>query len=257
MIDSLALKAPEKGLELTCRHRPRNRRSAARRFGRLRQILINLVGNAVKFTEQGEIAVRVVFEDAASTAVCLRFSVTDTGIGMRPDQTEAIFAPFVQADGSTTRKYGGTGLGLSISKQLVNSWAAEIGVQSQEGKGSTFWFTAVFERGAPRMPAQNHLPEHTLLSVKEEIRVLVVEDNPNNQEVAFAILRKLGCHADLAVNGAEAVKALRRAEYDLVLMDCEMPEMDGWESTRRIREPANGVFNPRDPHHCSYRRCDA
>jgi signal transduction histidine kinase/FixJ family two-component response regulator len=247
VVDLLALKAESKGLKLTCQVAPGTPAQLRGDSGRLRQILTNLIGNAVKFTSCGEIAVRVACETAEEHRVCLRFSVTDTGIGIRPDQIEPLFEPFVQADGSTTRKFGGTGLGLSIAKQLVELMGGEIGVQSQEGKGSTFWFTAVFEEGALCMPAQSHPPEHARLPLKEKIRVLVAEDNPNNQAVVLAILGKLGCHADLAANGAEAVKVLQHANYDLVLMDCNMPEMDGWEATRRIREPANGVSNPRIP----------
>jgi PAS domain S-box-containing protein len=247
VVDLLAPKAQGKGLKLTWQVTPGTPARLRGDSSRLRQILTNLIGNAVKFTACGEVAVRVASETADEPKVCLRFSVTDTGIGIRPDQIATLFAPFVQADGSTTRKFGGTGLGLSIAKQLVELMGGKIGVQSQEGKGSTFWFTVVFEAGAPCMPVQSHLPEHTRPPLKEKIRVLVAEDNPNNQEVVLAILGKLGCHADLAANGAEAVKLLQHAGYDLVLMDCEMPEMDGWEATRRIREPLNGVFNPRIP----------
>jgi len=122
-----------------------------------------------------------------------------------------------------------------------------IGVQSQEGIGSTFWFTVTFEKGTPRMTAQPSLPEHKRPPLKKEIRVLVAEDNLTNQDVVLSILGKLGYHANLAANGTEAVKLLQHAEYDLVLMDCEMPEMDGWEAARCIREPANGVLNPQIP----------
>jgi PAS domain S-box-containing protein len=247
VVDLLTPRVQSKELKLTCQVTPGTPAQLRGDSNRLRQILTNLIGNAVKFTPRGKVAVRVACESADEHKVCLRFSVTDTGIGFRPDQTEALFAPFVQADGSTTRKFNGTGLGLSIAKQLVELMGGEIGVQSQEGKGSTFWFTVVFEAGALCMPVQSHLPEHTRLPLKEKIRVLVAEDNPNNQEVVLAILGKLGCHADLAANGAEAVKVLQHADYDLVLMDCEMPEMDGWEATRRIREPLNGVSNPRIP----------
>ena len=247
VVDLLAPRAQSKGLKLTWQVPPGTPARLRGDSSRLRQILTNLIGNAVKFTSRGEVAVRVASESVGEHTVCLRFFVTDTGIGIRPDQIEALFAPFVQADGSTTRKFGGTGLGLSIAKQLVELMGGEIGIQSQEGKGSTFWFTVVFEAGALCVPVQRHLPEHTRPPLKEKIRVLVAEDNPNNQAVVLAILGKLGCHADLAANGAEAVKVLQHAVYDLVLMDCEMPEVDGWEATRRIREPANGASNPRIP----------
>ncbi len=245
--DLLAPKAESKGLRFTSEVPPGTPAELRGDSIRLRQVLTNLIGNAVKFTSQGEVAVRVAVEAADYDKVSLRFSITDTGVGIRPDQTEALFAPFVQADGSTTRKFGGTGLGLSIAKELVKLMGGEIGVKSQVDKGSTFWFTATFEKGAPCILAQTPLSGHARLPIKKEIRVLVAEDNLTNQYVALSILRKHGCHTDLAANGVEAVKLLQHAEYDLVLMDCEMPEMDGWEATRRIREPASGVLNPQIP----------
>ena len=210
---------------------------------RLRQILTNLTANAVKFTERGEITLDVELVCECDSTMTVRFAVTDTGIGMRADQMELLFAPFVQADASTTRKYGGTGLGLTISKQLVELMGGKIGVNSREGHGSTFWFTAILEGIAAdeRALADERnvgpLDEPCLrTSIEHKKQVLVAEDNPTNQLVVLAQLDKLGYKADAVTNGAEAVEAVEHGDYDLLLMDCEMPVMDGYEATLRIRE---------------------
>ncbi len=389
--EMLAVRAQEKGLELNCiigidipavlRGDP----------GRLRQIVVNLAGNAIKFTSQGEVTIRVNLESETDESATLRFRVTDTGIGIPRNRINALFAPFVQVDGTTTRKYGGTGLGLAISKQLAGLMGGKIGVESEEQKGSTFWFTAVFGKktvkkasgnrilpdfsgarvliaddsstgrevivtllssmgcrcdeaasagatlarvkkaareGAPYraaildvdmpgMPIEeltqtilddDSLSQTRLISLtslgkqadpawlenagfhgnlgkplresqlieelemalgikkravktatkwgastseaevnKSLVRILIAEDNPTNQEVALSILKKLGYRADAVGNGAEAVRALQQIPYDVVLMDCQMPELDGYEATRRIRKPATGVRNPQVP----------
>jgi signal transduction histidine kinase/DNA-binding response OmpR family regulator/HPt (histidine-containing phosphotransfer) domain-containing protein len=388
----LALKASEKGLELTCELESGTPTLLRGDPGRVRQVLVNLLGNSVKFTHQGEVAVRVRLEAEDEHMATLRFTVADTGIGFPQGRAADLFAPFVQGDGSRTRRYGGTGLGLAISKQLVEMMDGHIGVVSEEGKGSTFWFTAVIAKQAqPRAPLAN-LPhglrdakvlvvddnatnrslvcgildswgcrsqaypdgtsalailhhavqntdpfrialldmsmpgmngeelglriaadpqlkrtalvlmtgfgqrrqsdgarlralgfaghvskpiwEHTLrqalLPLGEnpggpvnpaqpvvhffsarraniQARILLVEDNVTNQNVAVAILNRLGYRPDLVANGVEALRALRAADYDLVLMDCEMPEMDGYEATRQIREPGTGARNRRIP----------
>jgi PAS domain S-box-containing protein len=386
----LAIKASEKGLELTCELEPGTPSLLRGDPGRVRQVLVNLLGNAVKFTPQGRVAIRVRLEAEDEPLATLRFTVSDTGIGFRQDRASALFAPFVQADGSTTRRYGGTGLGLAISKQLVEMMGGRIGVESAEGKGSTFWFTAVFEKqprpsapltsvqptlqdakvlvvddnatnrslvcrllnswgcrpeetadgnsalailrqavqgadpfrmalldmslpgmdgeelgrriladsqlqhtalvlmtgfgrqsdwarlqalgfaghvskpiwehtlreallalgpkgsGAPPSAAAAH-PQPGIARGNGHARILVAEDNLTNQEVALAVLQKLGYRAHLVASGVEALRALREADYDVVLMDCEMPDMDGYEATRRIRDHQTGTRNPYIP----------
>jgi PAS domain S-box-containing protein len=386
----LAIKAAEKGLEVTCEIEPGTPRLLRGDPGRVRQVLVNLLGNAVKFTAKGEVAIKVRLEAENERSATLRFTVRDTGIGFRQDQASSLFEPFVQADGSRTRRYGGTGLGLTITKQLVELMGGGIGVESAEGHGSTFWFTAVFEKQRDARPAlpevlpslrearvmvvddnttnrllvcrllrswgcrpegfgdgksalamfrdaarssdpfqialldvtlpvmdgeklgrlmaadrqsqpmaivlmagighqsdaarlraagfagcvskpilHDNLREALLsLSVKgigivpavkhvvppvksgrtqRQLRILIAEDNLTNQQVAVAMLKKLGHRTDVVSNGVEALDALRAADYDVVLMDCEMPQMDGYEAARRIRDPRSGTRNPLIP----------
>jgi PAS domain S-box-containing protein len=385
----LAMKAAEKGLELTCEVEPETPCLLQGDAYRLRQVLLNLTGNAVKFTAQGEVAVAVRIKNEDERTATLEFTVRDTGIGFRQERAAALFEPFIQADASSTRRYGGTGLGLTISKQLVEMMQGEIGVRSVEGRGSTFWFTAAFEKQSTahrtvsipsgrltakvlvvddnitnreliakllrswgcqtqeaahgntalsllRLAAKSREPFQIALldmslpgangeelgrqiatdpqlgstalilmstfgqqsssadlqsigfsaqvfkpifgrvlketlsnlriqpnaasaparsvtqpfhptAAKSSARILLVEDNPTNQEVAAAMLKKIGYNAELAHNGEEALKALIDAEYDVVLMDCEMPEMSGYEATRRIRKLEGSNRNARIP----------
>jgi signal transduction histidine kinase/CheY-like chemotaxis protein len=387
----LAVKAHEKKLELTCLVEPDVPALLRGDPGRLRQVIVNLAGNGVKFTDRGEVDIRVGLEQETDTHVTLRFTVRDTGIGIPADRQDMLFTAFTQVDGSTTRRYGGSGLGLAISKQLTEMMGGTIGVESREGKGSTFWFKMEFakkpgghsgasvnraeladlrvlvvddagsnrflvstllrawgcrpseikdgqgaienltdaaRRGDPfrvalidqQMPGmdgeelgrriksnpeigdtrlvlmllqglqgnaiktkrgpfaayltkpirQGSLeevlltvmghgkPEHDLRqpiitghelpqSAARHARILLVEDNKINQKVARAMLEKLGYRTDITESGVEAVKALSRVPYDLVLMDCQMPEMDGFEAARRIRDASSGVLNPRAP----------
>ena len=255
VIGILRMQANTKGIALASRIAPETPLMLRGDPNRLRQVLTNLAANAIKFTEQGEVKVEVALQREEEGKVFVHFAVTDTGIGMRPERIPALFSPFVQADDSTTRKYGGTGLGLAISKQLVELMGGKIGLESQEGKGSTFWFTTVFDlpaglvasstwqpaeiAGTARESAQEspgiHTPRHAKAAARTS-RILVVEDNPTNRSVALAQLEKLGYQADAVSNGAEAMEALHKSEYGLVLMDCEMPTMDGMEATRRIRQ---------------------
>lgn len=260
--DLLTLDAHEKGLDLICRLDPGVPLNLRGDPGRLRQVLGNLGGNAMKFTAAGEIAIHISLESEDNENATIRFSISDTGIGIPADRQDILFTPFTQVDSSTTRKYGGTGLGLAISKQLVELMGGRIGVDSQEGKGSTFWFTAAFEKqpsvrvladekpleiGDNRedVPVQSIPPDKG--EIKRNIRILVVEDNPVNQRVAKIMLRKMGHRADVVANGKEAISALEISPYDIVLMDCQMPEMDGFEATRFIRQGGSGVHNPRIP----------
>ncbi|NTU48410.1 MAG: response regulator [Syntrophobacteraceae bacterium] len=207
---------------------------------RLRQILVNLVGNGVKFTEKGEVTVRVVRENPHGPKVSLLFEVRDTGIGIPPEVQARLFNPFTQADGSTTRKFGGTGLGLAISKHLVELMGGTIGVESKAGEGSNFWFRVCLEpttldeseAGMQKGVVSRKPPDNPFAG----LRVLVVEDNPVNRELVHMMLSTLGSAVDLAENGSQAVEALQREDYDFVLMDCQMPVVDGFEATRLIRE---------------------
>ena len=210
--DLLAISAHEKGLELVCLVDPEVPSLLRGDPGRLRQILVNLGGNAVKFTDNGEIVIRVRLESEDKRNVTIRFSVSDTGIGIPANRQDGLFSPFTQLDGSTTRKYGGTGLGLAISKQLAELMGGRIGLESVEGKGSAFWFTAVFEKQPARSGSADEMSakiggegdiepsaaEPTISeNDKRKIRILVVEDNPVNQKVAQGMLRKMGLRADV------------------------------------------------------------
>ncbi|MEO8597063.1 MAG: PAS domain S-box protein [Candidatus Solibacter sp.] len=228
--------ARNKGLRLECRVAPAVPALIRGDVYRLRQVLTNLVGNAVKFTERGEVTVRAEVESADATATTIRFAVSDTGVGISPAQVRSIFSAFVQADASTTRRYGGTGLGLAISRQLVELMGGELSVESREGAGSTFGFAVRCGRaGAAEAGVASTLPATLPEARKRSGRILVVEDNPTNQKLAMAQLRRLG-HLPVAVsNGAEAIEAIGKDQYDLVLMDCQMPVMDGLEATRHIR----------------------
>jgi CheY-like chemotaxis protein len=206
---------------------------------RVSQILTNLVGNAVKFTDHGSITVAAELVGTTDQSVVIRCSVHDTGIGITPEQQAALFHSFSQVDGSATRKYGGTGLGLAISKQLVEMMNGQIGVDSTPGHGSTFWFTASFGRVAEQTAGPEQAPEpreERETDALQGVRVLVVEDNESNRLVARIMLDKLGCVTEIAGDGAEALTVLSEKTFDVVLMDCHMPVMDGFEATRTYRK---------------------
>lgn len=196
--------------------------------GRIGQVLINLIGNAIKFTKAGKITIRAeLIESANPEKVCVKFSVEDRGIGMSPEAKAKLFQPFTQADGSTSRRFGGTGLGLSICRSLVDMMKGEIGVESEEGRGSTFWFTTELKKVASMKPI-NHDDSHDAIALSpQHYRILVAEDNVVNQMVVMSHLKKMGFDAQAVANGKEVLHALAIGDFDLILMDCQMPEMDG------------------------------
>ena len=285
--EMLAVRAVQAGLELVCRIDPAIPSGLQGDPGRLRQVLTNLAGNAIKFTREGEVVLSALLESETESAALIRFEVRDTGIGIPRERQAAIFSPFTQVDDSTNRKYGGTGLGLAICKQLAELMGGGIGLDSEEGRGSTFWFTArLAKQGKPAPAAAHHartgsaceqratagegsqlddcirlmvggaaegLREAAVAGRRQVepagrgARLLLAEDNLINQKVALGILNKLGYRADVAANGREAVRALEMTDYDLVLMDCQMPELDGFDATAEIRDPLSRVINHRVP----------
>ncbi len=208
---------------------------------RLRQILLNLLSNAVKFTASGEIQLRVCVGEGDR----LRFAVSDTGVGIDEHQAASLFEAFAQADQSTTRRYGGTGLGLAISRELVSRMGGEIGAENRDGGGATFWFTA--ELPAVAMvegPARAHPQLDPAVRSSGGAPVLLAEDNEINRTVATALLRKRGLRTEIAQDGREAVEMASEHRYAAILMDCQMPELDGYEATQRIREAEHGHHTP-------------
>jgi PAS domain S-box-containing protein len=238
-LHTLASRAAAKGLELAVRVPPDVPNDLVGDAGRLRQIVVNLVGNAIKFTSQGEVVVNVAAESAESSAVILHFAVRDTGIGIAPEKQSRIFEAFSQADTSTTREYGGTGLGLAITSQLVRMMDGRVWVESQLGEGSTFHFTARFSRSIESPRAQPAAIENL-----HDLPVLVVDDNATNRLICQELINNWGMKSTAVAGGSEALTALGRAAalgkpYRLVLMDIMMPGMDGFETVERMQGISN------------------
>jgi signal transduction histidine kinase len=248
--DAVALIAPgaaEKKLRLTVNAEEAAGVVALGDPGRLRQVLLNMLSNAVKFTESGEIEAVLRAAPLGESFVELEFSVRDTGIGITSEQGKKLFAPFAQADGSTTRRYGGTGLGLAISKSLAELMGGEFGFESELGRGSRFWLKVPLERVDPKTAPSGEEKEPKVFPpsrARDHLRVLVVEDNAINRRLLVRQLALLGCSADVAATGTEALETLRADDYGLVIMDCQMPGMDGLSVTREIRRRETGRRTP-------------
>ena len=233
--DIVAAKVCDKGLEFSCFVDPETPSLLRGDPGRLRQVLINLASNAVKFTESGEVAISVALESETPEQATVRFSVRDTGIGIPADRKDRLFKSFSQIDASTTRKYGGTGLGLAISKKFAEMMGGQIGVDSEPGAGSTFWFTAVLDK----QPADFRKPNAELADIKN-IRVLVVDDNETNRKILHAYLTAWGCRPSQATSADEAVKAMKKAvcegdPFKLAMLDNIMPGVNGEALAKQIK----------------------
>lgn len=241
--DILSMRASDKKLEFLIDRDPKMVTRLMGDPGRLRQIILNLAGNAIKFTNQGEVAVEVTTETLANDSVKLRVAVRDTGIGIPQDKIVTLFSPFTQADASTTRRFGGTGLGLSISKRLAELMGGEIGAESVKDKGSTFWFTSVLK--LDRANEHFELPRADLTGC----RILIVDDNSTNRRILTTLLRTWSCVSDEAVGGDQALQMMRAANdrgepYEVAILDMMMPDMDGEEIGRHIQQDP-GLGKPR------------
>ncbi|MCC5835078.1 MAG: response regulator [Opitutales bacterium] len=252
----LKLQAEQKGLEFACDIDADVPDRLCGDPGRLRQVLVNFVGNAVKFTSKGTVSIQVSLQSSDSDRCCLRFDVVDSGIGIAKAKVGLLFEKFRQVDTSTTRRFGGTGLGLAISKQLVELMDGEVGVSSQLGEGSRFWFSVQLDRPASKGPAIKTAQSDSASVLSRSstgaqrlskrtsgpYKVLLAEDSKVNQMVVVALLNKSGIGVEVVENGKQALEALRKGRYDLVLLDIQMPEMDGLTVTKIVRDPDSDIL---------------
>jgi PAS domain S-box-containing protein len=253
IIEILSIKAKEKGIKLLFKIDNNIPSNLIGDSGKLKQILINLINNSIKFTEKGEVLLQVILENETENHFSINFIVKDTGIGIPEDRINLLFKPFSQIK-SSSKKCGGTGLGLVISKKLIEMMGGHISVKSEEGKGSEFFFTAVFEKSS--FTEQNPLMNLELINLKEvhksslhmvtelePLKILIAEDNIINQKVLVGLLKKRGYKIDVVINGIEVIEALDKSSYDIILMDIEMPDMNGTEATQLIREKEKATGN--------------
>jgi PAS domain S-box-containing protein len=261
IVTMLSIRAGEKGLGLSYEISPDVPKRLTGDVGRLRQILVNLIGNAIKFTETGSVTIGVDLDEQVADLASLHFAVIDTGIGISQAKQKAVFEAFAQGDGSVSRKFGGTGLGLSISSQLARLMGGDMWLDSELDEGSTFHFRLAFNvnkeppktagdcsvepNGVPVLaisddPDRPLVTRHSIRGDRGRLRILVAEDNIINQKVIAGVLAHLGHDMTLTSDGVEAVAAVQTVEFDLILMDCQMPEMDGFQATRKIRESEQG-----------------
>jgi CheY-like chemotaxis protein/anti-sigma regulatory factor (Ser/Thr protein kinase) len=236
IVEGLSSKAEEKNIVLNAETDSRITRKVIGDPTRTSQVIYNLVHNAIKFTEEGSVLLSIKVEELTDSTVTVSISVTDTGIGIEPEKQKIIFERFTQADSSTSRSYGGTGLGLAITKRILELQHITLQLKSEPGMGSVFYFTQTFSLSnepvtTEEQPVKNKVSEKQL----ENIPVLVVEDNPFNVMVAQSLLERSGAIVDVASNGAEALEKIRPGKYKIVLMDLNMPVMDGYEATRHLR----------------------
>ncbi len=251
--DMMAFKAQQKNLAFQCSLNsdvPVLLKGDPRR---VQQIFINLVNNAVKFTDSGSITLSVAKTDESVEKVSIKFVISDTGIGIPQDHLENLFLPFTQVDGSLTRKHGGTGLGLTIVKELVNLMHGDIKLTSELGKGTEVVITMSFAKQIEKENAEKtkiEIADKTCQISKinrSSVTILLAEDNPTNQKLAKAVLKKLGFETDAVSNGKEAIESLQKHDYSIVLMDCQMPVMDGFKATQIIRNNNDGSLNSNIP----------